>query len=81
MSGQAKNVSDQTRCDAGLSDSDLWLRYFELGGMSTRAQVAAFLRDGVAPSAHDYDLLAQALNERFAELGRNASVVYAEPHR
>lgn len=79
--GPAKNVSDETRRDAGLSAPDLWLRYFGLGGMSTPAEVESYLRGGVAPSAHDHDVLAQALNERFAELGRNHPVQYAEARR
>ena len=81
MIGRAKNVSEQTRRDAGLSDPDLWLRYFELGGMSTPAQVRSYLRRDVVPSAHDHDVLAQALNERFSELGRTHPVRYAEGRR
>ena len=75
--GQQKNVSDRTRRDARLSDPSLWLRYFELGGMSTPDEVGAYLRRGVVPSAHDHDVLAQALNERFSELGGDHPVAYA----
>lgn len=78
---QAKNVSEQTRRAAGLSDPALWLRYFGLGGMSTPDQVRSYLRRGAVPSAHDHDVLAQALNERFSELGRNHPVRYAEARR
>lgn len=78
MTGAAKTVSDETRRDAGLSAPDLWLRYFELGGMSTPDQVESYLRRGVAPSDRDHDVLAQALNERFTELGRNHPVRYAK---
>lgn len=81
MTGRAKNVSDQTRYDAGLSDPDLWLRYFALGGMGTPEQVRSYLRFRVVPSQHDHDVLAQALNERFSELGRNHPVQYAETCR
>lgn len=79
--GQPKNVSDETRRDAGLSAPDLWLRYFELGGMRTPDEVDSYLRSGIAPSAHDHDVLAQALNERFSDLGRNHPVQYAEARR
>lgn len=78
MTGLAKNVSAETRRDAGLSDPDLWLRYFELGGMSSPDEVRSYLRCSVVPSAHDHDVLAHALNERFTELGRNHPVRYAE---
>lgn len=81
MMGRAKNVSEQTRRDAGLSDLDLWLRYFALGGMSTPDQVRSYLRRGIVPLAHDHDVLAQALNERFSELGRDHPVRYAEACR
>lgn len=74
---RAKTVSDETRRDAGLSESDLWLRYFELGGMSTLIEVGSYLRGDPVPSDHDHDVLAQALNERFSELGRDHPVGYA----
>lgn len=77
----AKDVSERTRRDACLSDPDLWLRYFGLGGMGTPDQVRSYLRHGVAPSTHDHDVLAQALNERFSELGRDQPVRYAEACR
>ncbi|HEX9697514.1 MAG TPA: BTAD domain-containing putative transcriptional regulator [Actinomycetota bacterium] len=78
MIGYAKNISETTRRDADLSDPDLWLRYFELGGMSTPEELRSYLRRGVVPSAHERDVLAHALNERFSELGRsNHPVRYA----
>ena len=67
---------DGYRQEAGLSHSELWLRYFELGGMSTGFDVEAFLYGVLAPSDHDHDLIAQALNERFAELGGDHPVPY-----
>lgn len=78
MTGNGKMVSDHTRRAAGLSHHELWMRYFELGGMSTPGEVRSFLRHRAMPTDHDYDVLAQALNERFSELGRNHPVRYAE---
>lgn len=78
--GPAQDISDATRRDAGLSDPDLWLRYFELGGMGTPADVVSFL-DGAPQSSHDHDVLAHALNERFSELGRDHPVPYADADR
>jgi len=72
-----QTVSDEARRDAGLSDPDLWLRYFELGGMSSPSRLEAYLRGAVVPSDHDHDLVAHALNERFSELGRNHPIRYA----
>jgi len=63
------------RQEAGLSHGELWFRYFELGGMSTGFDLEAFLYGILAPS--DHDVIAQALNERFAELGGDHPVPYA----
>jgi hypothetical protein len=68
---------DRFRKQADLSRSELWLRYFELGGMSTAFQVEAFLHGALEPSPHDHDVLAHALNERFVELGGNHPVPYS----
>ncbi len=73
------NVTVHTRDDAGLSAPELWRRYVELGGMSTSDEVESILRLEVLPTAHDHDVLAHALNERFTELGGNHPVRYAEP--
>jgi hypothetical protein len=69
---------DVYRQDAGLSHAELWLRYFELGGMSTGFELEAYLYGVLAPSTHDHDVIAHALNERFAELGGNHPVGYSE---
>ena len=67
---------DAYRQEAGLSHGELWLRYFELGGMSTGFNVEAFLYGVLAPTEHDHDVIALALNERFAELSRVQPVRY-----
>jgi hypothetical protein len=71
------DVLDSFRRDAALSHGELWLRYFELGGMSTGLQLEAYLYGALLPSRHDHDLIAHALNERFVELGGNHPVPYA----
>lgn len=78
MAGELSGLLDQARQDAGLSHGDLWLRYFELGGMSTALEVEAFLYGALFPSDHDYDVVAHALNERFVELGGNHPVAYSD---
>lgn len=72
-----RDVLDLARVEAGLSHSELWLRYFELGGMSTALQLEAYLYGALDPSAHDHDVIAHALNERFVELGGNHPVAYS----
>ena len=62
-----------------MSPFELWLRYFELGGMDSPLEVEAYLFGALQPSTHDHDLLVHALNERFAELGRGHPVPYSDP--
>jgi hypothetical protein len=69
---------DRYRQHAELSHGELWLRYFELGGMSTALQVEAFLYGALRPSRHDHNVVAHALNERFVELGGSHRVAYIE---
>jgi hypothetical protein len=72
------DVFDAFRRDAALSHGELWLRYFELGGMSTGLQLEAYIYGALRPSRHDHDLIAHALNERFVEMGGNHPVPYAD---
>jgi hypothetical protein len=72
----APQVLDSYRQEAGLSHSELWLRYFELGGMSTGFELEAYLSGALVPSPFDRDVIAHALNERFTELGADHPVSY-----
>ena len=78
MVEQGSDPLEQFRQDADLTRSELWLRYFELGGMSTALQLEAILYGALLASPHDYDVIAHALNERFVELGGNHPVPYGE---
>ncbi len=78
MAEDANDVLDRARRSSGLSHGELWLRYFELGGMSTAFELEAFLYGVLEPTVHDHDLVAHALNERFVELGGNHPVPYLE---
>ena len=78
MDDSPVDVLDSYRIDAQLSNGELWLRYFELGGMSTGVDLEAFLLGFLQPSIHDHDVIAHALNERFVELGGNHPVPYLE---
>jgi hypothetical protein len=62
--------------EAGLSYGELWLRYFELGGMSAGFELEAFVHGLRAPSAYDHDIIALAINERLVELGGHHAVPY-----
>ena len=69
---------DRARRGARLSHAELWLRFFELGGMSNALEVEAYLYGALEPSSHEHDVLAHALNERFSELGGDHPVPYAD---
>ena len=73
---EALDILDIYRQEAGLSLGELWLRYFEIGGMSTAFELEAFLLGVLAPTGYDHDVIAHALNERFWELGANHPVAY-----
>ncbi|MHB8342518.1 MAG: hypothetical protein ACYDB7_15310, partial [Mycobacteriales bacterium] len=65
MAEQLGELLDAFRQEAELSHAELWLRYFELGGMGTPLEVEGYLYGALRPSAHDHDVLAHALNESF----------------
>jgi hypothetical protein len=73
----ALGVLETYRREARLSHRELWVRYFELGGMSIETDVEAILGGVLVPSDQDHEIIALALNERFAELGRDHPVPYA----
>jgi hypothetical protein len=78
MAEAPRDQLDAYRGNAGLTHGELWLRYFELGGMSSALEVEAFLYGALDPTDHDHDVIAHALNERFVEMGENHPVPYAE---
>ena len=76
--GDAIDPLEKARRDAGLSVSELWWRYFALGGMRNELEIEAILYKALIPTASDRDLLAVALNERINELGGDHPVPYSD---
>lgn len=68
---------DDARRDVGLSTTDLWLRYFALGGNSTPIELEAYLHGALEPTPHERNLIAHAMNEHDVENGGNHPVHYA----
>ncbi len=60
---------NEDRVRADLSHGELWLRYFELGGMSTAVELEAYVYGALIATDHDRDVIDHALYERFVELG------------
>jgi hypothetical protein len=81
MPEQPIDVLDLFRQQAGLTHGELWLRYFELGGMSTGFELETCLYGLVTPLPRDHDVIAHALNERFSELGADHPVGYVSDVR
>ena len=71
------DVLEQGRRDTGLAIGEFWYRYFALGGNSTALEVEAVLYGAREATVHDRDLLAVAINERFAELGGDHPIPYS----
>ncbi|HSP27420.1 MAG TPA: hypothetical protein VLN74_02640 [Ilumatobacteraceae bacterium] len=61
-----------------LSVSDLWWRYFAVGGMYTELEIEAILFGALVPTDNDRDMIAVALNERFRELGGDHPMPYTD---
>lgn len=76
MPDDALDILDIYRQEAGLSHGELWLRYFEIGGMSTAFELEALLLGALLPSDYDHDVIVHAINERFSELGGDHPVAY-----
>ena len=66
----------QASCEAlGLSCEQLWIAYFGIGGNHPPNDLESWLAGTARPSAFEYDLVAQAINERFVDHGLTSRVV------
>jgi hypothetical protein len=61
----------------GMAVDELWVDYLAVGGSLTPAVLATFLQGSRPLPDGDYDLLVDALNERFVELGGDHPLLYA----
>lgn len=62
-----------------LRVEQLWLAYYALGGSAGRYEVEAYLAGLMPLSAHEHNVLAQAVNERLAELPPPPRAPYRKP--
>ncbi|MCG5434045.1 hypothetical protein LV457_17370 [Mycobacterium sp. MYCO198283] len=53
---------------SGLTVSDLWLRYFALGGDAGLVEIDAYLNGAMSLPPLQHDMLAHAVNERLDEI-------------
>ncbi len=62
----------------GMSTRDVWIGYFAVGGNGSQADVRGWLSSAVGLPAREHDMLAQAVNDRFTEIGLNHPVRYSD---
>lgn len=65
---------------SGMSLDEVWLAQVSVGGTAAEIEVEAYVLGILRPSAHQHDVLAQAINEHFIELGRDHPVAYSDTH-
>ena len=76
--GEVLDPLEQARRTLEMSVTDLWWRYFAVGGMGSELEIEAILYGALVPNDPERDLLAVALNERFSELGGDHPVPYSD---
>jgi hypothetical protein len=64
---------------SGMSMQQFWLRQVSVGGTAGSMETEAYVLGLLTPEPYQYDLLAQALNEHFVELGQDHPVGYWAP--
>ena len=62
----------------GTSALTLWIGYFAVGGNGSLTDVTSWLSGAAQLSAHDYDLLVQAVNDQFVGFGLDHPVPYSQ---
>jgi hypothetical protein len=79
----SRRILDAGRIQAGMSFDELWTAYFALGGVGSARTVRAYLLDeGPDPIPDsEYDVLAQAINERFLDQGQHHPLPYRDELR
>ena len=78
MTRPMAEILTTAREQAGLSERELWVGYYSLGGTADPQTLNAYLDGTVTPSGPQYDVIAQTLNEVFVGRGENHPVPYAE---
>lgn len=71
-------ILDAGRRQAGLSTDELWIRYYSLGGSASPADFEQYLDGRSLPSNLEYDVVAQAMNEWFADANQDHPVPYSD---
>jgi len=68
---------DAGRRRLDMSYHDVWVGYFAVGGNGSLADVRAWLSGDMRLPAHDHDLLVQAINDAFTDVGLDHPLGYS----
>jgi hypothetical protein len=63
---------------SGMSYSELWLRHISVSGTLSEMELEAYVLGLLVPDDYQHNLIAQALNEYFIELGQDLPVGYRD---
>jgi hypothetical protein len=72
------DLAELCRQHTDLSLEDLWFRCLALGSTNDLLQLEAFLHGALRPTPHEFNLMAVAVNEHFADLGVDQFIPYVE---
>jgi hypothetical protein len=78
-SDDRSRLFEAARLRAELTPHDLWLRYLALGGSADAFAIDGFVQGLLPLDSFQQDVLAQALNERLAELYESYHVPLSTP--
>jgi hypothetical protein len=63
---------------SGMSFSELWLRQIAVSGTIGELELEAYVLGLLVPDDYQHNLIAQAINEYFIELGQDHPVGYRD---
>jgi hypothetical protein len=63
---------------SGLTLAEWWLRYLAVGGTASPDRLAAYASGELRPDSHQHNMIAQAINEHFTDLGEDHPVSYQD---
>ena len=64
-----------------LTYTQLWIGYVALGGSGTLTDLQQHIECGPCPDDHDHNVIAQALNDAYVDLGYDHPVAYRRLYR
>ena len=64
---------------SGMTFPELWVRHIAVSGTLGELELEAYVLGLLVPDDYQHNLIAQALNEYFMELGQNHPVGYRDP--